>query len=444
MSLRNNKKNVLTTIGAYTSLIENVEPPDDNDTFISLNENKEPLPFLLDTLKVILGSEGIKLLIGELFVNLSQDIEPTLKNVLKKQLIDYNSGDDLSSEFVNNGYRIPIEDIDFFSKLKTDPNSDVGELLYGKTNTDTFDYKVYSAIVNEGGEEYNNLQFEYDQLADDTLIFKPVEEKKIGEWLFDFIDNTTILDKEVFVSNVMNTIFGSITSKQDKSVETINNELKTERILDKIIEKSSEDIDPGDLVINSSELNEIYLRATDLKNGHIRYNMGCDVIFREINLENMGGIVDTIYQSTNPTEVTNVLEETALDNSIIEGEVDQEEVINRNKNAILDGFFQRIINAIKFEIVKALTLTPQILTLIYILNIMKNDDEYERVSPQEHIRNNKNMIVCLIKEILNEINKFIYNLAVVSLMKLLTPVIKKIIKEKIIQYINILRSLLGR
>ena len=171
MGLIDDKKNVFTTIKAYTSLKSDKELPELNDILHSVNNKKDIGSFLIDVLGVVVGTAALKQLTGELFSNLADKIEPTLKTSIKKQLVDFNSGDVLPESFTSNGVSMPIKNIDLEGKFKNSPTSPTGSLLYD-VNVPSFDNSSYNAIQSEGTFiEYANTQIKYDPDID-NFIFK--------------------------------------------------------------------------------------------------------------------------------------------------------------------------------------------------------------------------------------------------------------------------------
>ena len=72
----------------------------------------------------------------------------------------------------------------------------------------------------------------------------------------------------------------------------------------------------------------------------------------------------------------------------------------------------------------------------------KNNDIPKLGNPLDDIQNNQNLIVCLSNSARNTINEFLFNLVKKELMKLIIPVSKIILREKINQYLAIIQSLL--
>jgi hypothetical protein len=72
----------------------------------------------------------------------------------------------------------------------------------------------------------------------------------------------------------------------------------------------------------------------------------------------------------------------------------------------------------------------------------KNNDVPQLGDPIDDISNNRNLVDCLSKSARNTINEFLFNLVKKELLKLIIPVSKIILKEKINQYLGIIQSLI--
>ena len=57
MGFIDDKRDVFNQIGALTSVKDNINLPNPNDSISSINNSKEIVPFLLDLLVVLVGSE---------------------------------------------------------------------------------------------------------------------------------------------------------------------------------------------------------------------------------------------------------------------------------------------------------------------------------------------------------------------------------------------------
>ena len=433
MSLISEKRNVFTTVGAYTSMQQQGDLPDLRDAFPSINNKRETIPFLLDLLKVVVGSDALIKVTGELFTDFVDESEPQLKAALKNQTIQGNAPDTIPADFRSSGsgYRIPVKDIDLFGKLKTNPDSNVGSLLYG-TN-DTFDKKAYEAISNEGTNVvYNNLAIRYDSTDDSFIVKSTSTTGSIGDWIGDFIDNTDLINKKEFVSDVLDVMYGTLTSNQNKTEEEIFRELQIKKLMEKAIEGDEE------LVVHNDELEALQRRSKELRDGVLVYDLGCGVFNVELLIEDLTSTVSRISGSTNAFEVGNEIAGTINDSF-----VEDTDVLNENSETIKDGFFQRIISAINLIIVKALVATPQVRIILSIISAFENNGISAIGDFREDIQNFKVFIKCVVREIMKMLNEFIFNIIIIALFALLRPVIQKIIREKINSYIGVIKSLIS-
>lgn len=433
MGLVDDKKNVFTTIGAYSSLRQERSLPDVTNLYPSVNNKKDAIPFQLDVLKTVVGSDALKELVGELFVNIKEMAEVKMKEALKNQLIQYDADDILPTSFTTTGYEVPIKDIDVFSKLKINPNSDAGSLLYSD-NVDTFDKKSYEAISNPGTEvPYNNLKIKYNA-GNDTFTLKPVTSTpKIGEWLGSFIDDTVLIDKKEFLTGVMDSIYGSVASNQEKTVEQLYEELQIKKLIDQLIN------DDDSFEINQDDFDALLQKAKELQDGIVYYDMGCGVVGASLPLSGMTALIQQISGATNELAVGNAVEAT-IDQSM----VDNSDVADENKATIKDGFLQRIIQIIQQILAEISITSPQIRALMAITSAFKNNGIVQIGNPKDDLKKFKVFLKCMIKEVKKILNEFIFNLIVSFLVQLLNPVIRKIIKEKINQYVSIIKSLISR
>ena len=174
MSLADKKRGVFTTIGSYTSLMEQGDELLQTDLFPSINNKDDIVPFLLDVLKTVAGTEAIKETLGDMFGSLIDEVEPKLKTALKKQFVLSNADDTLGSTFASNGVTLPVKDIDVSGKFKVNPSSAEGNLIYGATSG-TFNSTVYDAILNEGNtESFSVFDMEYSDGLDTLQVIPNV------------------------------------------------------------------------------------------------------------------------------------------------------------------------------------------------------------------------------------------------------------------------------
>jgi hypothetical protein len=432
MNIKDSKRNVFTTIGAYTSYIQNTnnKSPKSIDTFTSINNKNDIVPFLLDILKSLVGSVGLKDLIGNLFTEFINNVEPQLKNLLKKQMIQYNSSDPLPNNFksTGSGIIIPLKKIDIYGKLKTSPNSEVGKLLYNNSKPN-FDSIVYNAIKNGSTETYLGfLEVRYDSSTDGVILksSSTASSKTIGNWYNDYIDDTSIIHKKEFMTNVMNSIYGTTTNIQKKSIDEVFKELQVDKTLENLIDNDDDSFD-----LSQKDIDDLLQKSKEMVEGVVYYDMGCGLISASLPMSGMTNVINQISNSNDPYAVGNAVDAT------VDQSTASDAVAKENKQTIKDGFFQRLIKIITLMLTKIMTTSIEIKTLMIINSILQGGDG------SGDFKNNKAVIKCLVKEAMKLIIEYIFKIVVTLMVAFLVPIVKKIIIEKINQYIGVIKSLIA-
>lgn len=439
MSLADDKRGIFNTIGAYTSMMQEGDLPQQTDLFSSISSKDDIVPFLLDVLKVVAGTEVLKEAIGGIFTKVLDEAEPKIKKELKKQFIQTNANEPLPNtpnNFVGNGITVPVKTIDITGKFKNSPTSDMGNLIYG-TASSSFDKAAYDAILNTPSfVGYKNLQIKYIQSSDSFQI-KPSGNTSIniGQWFSDYIDDATIIDKTVIISAVMGVIYGTLNKKQNKTVEQTYEELKVETLLEQVLN------DDDSFVISPSKYDKLLTKATELTEGTLNYDMGCGLMPAELGFDDFYKSVTTIAGSNDPYLIGNEFENTI--NQSTSGSTETADLTEENKQTIKDGFFQKIINVFTVQLLGAVTSAPQIRALFGIMSSLETQGTVLIDKASEDMENFKTCIKCMAKEIMIMVAKFLFVLAVAYLIKLLKPVIVKVLKEKINQYVGVIKSLTG-
>jgi len=433
MSLSDDKRNIFTTIGSYTSVMSATKMPTQTDIFPSINNKKDIVPFLLDVLKVVAGTDALQELTGQLFTKFIDKIEKPLSDSLKNQTAQYNAGNGLSTNFTTGtGIRVKVKDIDIKGDLKINPNSAIGDLKYSSTTLD-FNKTAYDAIQNAGTETRfgSALTMKYDA-ATDEMIFKenPALGTTIGTWANAYINDIAIINKKQFLTNVMDKIYGTVSKVQGRAVNDVYNELVVNKLIEQLMnDDESFELSPADNA-------ELLQRAEEIINGIVYYDMGCGVMGASLSLSGLTNLINSISGSTDPFYTASAITAT------IDQSIENKDVASANKQTIKDGFFQRLIKLITQALAEAMTTTPQIRALLSIISAFQNNGQTQIGNPKDDLKKFKTLLICVIKTAMKLINEFIFNLIKVFLVKLLVPLIQVITKEKITQYSGILKSLI--
>ena len=432
MSLADQKRSVFTTIGSYNSLMEQGDGILQTDLFPSINNKDDIVPFILDVLKTVAGTEAIKEAIGGMFGKLVDEVEPKLKTALKKQFIQSNADQVIPNSFMTNGITVPVKNIDISGKFKVNPNSSEGSLIYGAP-TNTFNSTAYDAILNTPDfEGFNNLQLKYIESSDSFQIKPSGSTPTIGAFFTTYIDGTELINKKEIVSAVMDNFYGTLAKNQNKTEEQLYEELLVETQLQQVLN------DDDSFVVAPEKFDELLSKARELAAGEVSYDLGCGLMPTSLDSDDFSNLISTISGATDPFYIGDRLGAT-----IDESTAATQELTEENQETIKDGFFQRLINIFTVKMLEAVTTAPQIRTLFGMMSSLQNNGTVLLSSATEDMENFKTCIKCMAKEIMKLIAEFLFALAIAYLIKLLKPVITRVIKEKINQYSGIIISLTG-
>ncbi len=434
MSIKDDKRSIFTTIGAYTSYMQGIKLPEPQDAFTSINSTKNDITaFLMDVIKSIVGTDGLKETIGKLFTDLIDTVEPQIKEGLRNQFTQFNAGDAIPAGFTN-GVRVKAAQIDINGTLKSSGNPSVDDLLRDNSVT-SFNTRAYDAIINAGTDViYNNLIVNYDAVTDE-FIFKPnpavaAQNATVGAWMGNYIDDAVIINKKEFLTQVMNSVYGTITANQNKTVEQIYQELQVVKLLEKLIDGDDS------LELTQEDFDELLQKAKALADGVIYYDMGCGLVGATLSLDAFTDFINQVSGMTDSNTAANAAEAT-----IDESMEANPEVAATNKETIRDGFFQRLIKAFQLALSQLVSTSPQIRALQAIMGKVQNG-VVDFTKAVDDLKKWKVYIKCMINEIIKIVVKYIFDLAVSYLIAWLQPIIKKFAQEKIIQYLGVLKSLI--
>jgi hypothetical protein len=439
MGLVDNKKNIFTTINTYSSFLENEnngaykELKNKINTYSSINNKRDVTEYLIDVLKNLAGTDGLKELIGGMFSEVIDTSEAKIKTALKKHTTQYNSGQPLPNNFQTNGVTIDIANIDIKNKFKTAPNSDGGSLIYNDSSVLDFDNQLYKSIQTPGVEFFPDnmgIGLKYNDTLN-TLTVKPnlSNTTTISEFFNGFIDNANIVNKSEITTNVMDNIYGTLSKKTKKNKNQILKELKLNKSIDNLIAgKDSLDISKNDLY-------ELVEQSKKIENGYITQDMGCGLITTSLSFSGLSECVTNVINTNNKLTIGDSFENTLYESN--------NNIININKSTVRDGFFTKLVKMLVNFLIQTAIAQPQIKLVFLLMEFFQNDsfEVYDEII--DYLNKFRNIIACIAKEMVSLICEYIFNLAVSYMSKLILPVAEKIIKEKLEQYTAQMGSLVG-
>lgn len=420
MSLVSNKKNIFDTISSIKSFGENDIKTSTNNTLNSISNSKDSLGFLMDICIVLLGGYGLFKIIGSIFGNVFDTSKPILNNQLKNISISPLSNKQIQETNFDE-IILPVKDIDINNKLRTDPNNDIGKLIYGENNINSFDYKLYETINNPNTTNtINNIDVLYNN-DDDTLKITPNKLYQITNDFYDeYIYENDDISKNEFITNIFDNMFGIKNKGNNKN--KIIEKLKTNKKIEHII--NDDEID-----LKDDEINDIENQSDLLSKGIVEYDWVCKKIQTNIDIVDFSDFVNIVNNLKDNESISNEFE------NMFKKTYNSNNNIDTAKNK----FNTDIIKNFELEMVNSFVLTPKYIILNNIIEKINNNSINNNIN--DYLYNNKKTIQCVSNKAKNEINKEIFNIAKTELNSLIKPFVKRIMNEKINQYTNIIKSL---
>lgn len=434
MSILDQKQNILNTLNAYSSFLQQPEVKH-TQILSSVNNKNDVTSFILDIIKCVAGVDGLKESIGGMFTDVLSGSEDKIKTALKKHVTQLNFDSLIPVEFQTNGIDIPVKNIDVRNKFRINPESDSGKLIYKADDTyhQNFDNVLYDAAQTPNTDfliSDMGVKLKFNDV-NEMINIKPIAENnlKIGELFNNYIDNAQIVNKNEITTNLMDSIYGTFSKKNNRTKEEIINNKKIQKIFAKVEEEDYS------FELSPDEINQIFNESEDLVNGVCKYNIGCDVVYDNISFDELNDMVDEIINSDNKFEIAN-----SFSNRIGKSN----DTLNENTASVLDGFFTKLIKLLINLLVEAATIQPQVKVIFILFDYFMNGGvlvEYDNIV--EMLKSLKNFIICIVYDIIDQVCEYLFNLAVSYMVKLIEPIIKKIINERISQYTKQLASLIG-
>lgn len=451
MSLISDKKSVLDSVVSINSLSDSLSTLNNLDFLDSFNPDvdlntKDIIPFFVSLLTTLQGVENTKKLISDIIVKHTNEFNIIIKEQLKNQVLNISNNKLLDA---NIKIKINISQIDPNGNLKIRDSNNI----------------IFTESKKAGGQIYNSIiNFLDNNIASDTFYNYAFDGKDViltpiigGDTqislLNKIIDDTNFISSKIVVSEVLQLLFGSNYKLMGSTQNQILKNETTNLILNKIID--SEDINNDIFNLDDNDLSNLQASIDKANKGNL-IDVNCsygEVTFSKDEINN-------IINSTNPIDSIS----TSLNNNINDSDINikysddsskqkRQVFLNNNKNlskfkdksAMQSKLTSDIVKATSFIIVKNAILSPQFLIVQNIAECYIKDTATSLFPNNELdvIKNNKNMIICVIKALKNKFTTLIYNELIKLIKKKILPVVTSIVAEKLKAYTSQLTSLVG-
>lgn len=446
MGVKDKKAKIFGKIAAQKTLADGFPEINLTESMPSLNNGNRSMDFLVDLIKVLKGAESLLKTVIDVIVNKSEDLDNKIKNALKLALknvincsIDPSIPDFLKNPVIDpfsDGVKLRLNDFDFSKILKINPTSDLGNQIYGDRfnglNSTDFNTFLYSTIQEEGslknwgGQTSNNdiLSIVFDSItSDDTNIIKvytseQYSNKKITDLNNDYIDSINIIDPKLLIATIIENLFGTISSTNNKTSEELLTEAKIEQLIDKFLNLEDDKvIDDSFFVFSNEEINELQNISLNKSQGILKLQT-CGNVSTSINTNTVNNVI-LEYEATSELVDKRIVLERGID-SIANEASNVDGISEKDKYNIKLNIIERIIKVLSLIISRTL-LSPKILIILMVnIQILTNNQQVTS-NPFDFIKNNR----LLFKLVIETIKNYILNAILEEVLKEIEALIKK-------------------
>lgn len=427
MGIFDSKKDIFNKVGVISSFNESNINRNAFNSYGSITNDTNVVDFLLDLSVRLSGTDSLENIFSKVFTTTLNEYDQKIKDLVLNESIDYNSYDDLDQDILVDGIDIPLSKIDDNNQFHTDNTDSLGELLYD-SSPDSFDNKMINAIKAPNTDiEFGSNIIRYNQFTD-MINVRPTNVTDVRSFYFNYVNNLTKINSKKIIADIFDDIFGNVSKRMNKTKAQINKEETDNLFIKKLMEGKPFELTDADLLFLSNKTNEKYNEVVEI-------DMGCGVIQNIIEFER---IVEMSNIDVNNTEeIENKLNE--IFNEVIDVDSSTEKEI---KNNIKNSFIKRLIAKFKEFILRNIMFSPEMKLFFFLkAKIDGNLENMLKMSNAEFIKENENLAKCLLGNIDSDINEIIFNHVKNLLIQATKPVIRRILREKTSNYINIIRSL---
>tara|TARA_R110000772_G_scaffold17946_1_gene49798 strand:- start:43333 stop:44796 length:1464 start_codon:yes stop_codon:yes gene_type:complete len=450
MSIIDQKKQIFNDIGAINVLNENFPELPSFNSIPSINNDTNSTKFLLDLTSSLVGAGAFIPHLIEIITYALPDINNAVKDTIKAELKEMVSCSVNPSipDWVQNGgdgINIGIDSIDFFNKLKVDPLTDSGSLLYTDITTSTgsgdFTTNLHNVLqtpevpsawggVNTGSDM---LQIQFDEvtgsgLPNNMLNFKTTSgfsDLKLPEFNNSLIDSLgifgapTALDSSVLLNALMDSLYGTISSSLDvnKTTSQLRKEEEIREVINCFVESENDVIDDSFFTFSNATIKKIDENVKNRKNGIRKLKTCGDLsvsITQEQLLENQEILSGVSTKEEEYHAVSQVLENL----SNIQGGFSPNQ---QDTSTVKNDFFSEILKNLTTVIITS-TISPGFVTLFSINNQIISGQDVNHDGALEFLKKNKNLI--------KSVTKIISGVIIAGLLALALKHLTKKLAEK--------------
>lgn len=437
------KLQVLSKIKSLRSLLSdfpNIENGYSN--FQSVNGNENILTFLIDILKSLVGWDTIKKCTINFLVQQLTPIEVAIKFLMKELLRKYffcNLDAIIPTNLIcdgtaTKGINIPLNSIDFFHLFKIDPQSDTGIMLYGNPQLD-FNAFLYNVIQGNATNWQDIVEItfhEQGQIVDGVptnnvfrvCVHPNYQGQTVHKLIDDFIDSIPLLQIELLISRIFDGIFGTLSFYAENCFERLKAEEEFNILVEHLLDFPDTEIDNSFFEFSNPQKSQIRENITNRSRG-IAHLKDCCLDTQKVDFADLSDLIKDLKVTSTEIEQRELLNNKF--NILIEDSL--KNLDDQDKEYNIFAFYENFFKGIIKGILNILFSPKMMFMFAFYFQIVNGTIGFTNMRDfmRQHSKFFKDIINNVIMPL---ILKFIFELIVRELKKLMAAEIAERVKEK--------------
>jgi hypothetical protein len=453
MGIVDKKRELMSKIAAVKALA-NTKKDKINSSYSSINNKLNSSKFLIDITSALVGAKKLKDYVVDMISYRLPEIEEAVKEGLKlelKEICSCHVNPSIPSWLKQGGtgIQIKVTDVDFFDTMKVNPTSFAGSLIYTDTasgiSSKDFNTYLYYTIqaagtpnaVTQWGKSITGtdiLESEFIPNGTTNNVIKyttsiAYSNKNLSDFNNDFIDSLSLFgnpgsnSSSKIIASIMEDLFGSISAITGKSKKQLTSQLEFLKVVDNVLETETPKIDDSAFKFDKSTIAKIDKESNDKKKGlkEIKTNVMTKVsVGAGVVKESM----TAIEESKTKLEEVNAIKTSLDDAAKSQANSSSNEA---DKETIKTNFFLEIIKKLQ-RVVMSSIMTPEFITIFAINHQIIHGQGTSYDGPIDFIKKNRKLVRSIGKLVLSILLKYLLNLVIKELTKLLQ---EKLVGDKI-------------
>lgn len=386
-------------------------------------------------------------------------IQNVKEGIITSFKASFSCGSDFTIPTTTQTVLVKISDIDPLDILKVDPNSRVGSFYYGNNEQYDLDLKVNNSLQNGNAFTWKNIiDTQFTSHASNPTVYTGMSltvnsnysGQPFDKFLRDYMNTLPLFGKKSVIpgasgsfnldtqkvvmdviSKITDSLFGTLSTNETKSLDKIVDIEKTNQMIQKIIDSNPCDdnfyLDDSFFTFTKEELELINRKSLNRHNGLSQIDVGCGIVETSVNILELERIRDNIVNVDNePQLVKDVITQTLID---LYGQSTTNFSLNDQKLA-QNGLSTNILNEL-VKILVSVIFTPSVMMIYQVISGMVKQTTYSGDgSTYKFTFDNRTFFENVTRETSIILTKILYNIVRREILNMISSIFAKIIKEQ--------------